>query len=485
MVGSYEESILRGRMSTTPSKPLNFVAQIGVLGIGKCKPSLRCPEHVTLPFPAVFYSYGANSSPRDSGREEGPSPYVGLIDLESSLPHSEDGHDEKRRKRYSSQIDLGPEDLSMSLDSPENHDTPSSIHTTPESERRLREKRRRRSTSPKSPPGGSYRIPPKGQLQIIIKNPNKTAVKLFLVPYDLQDMEPGTKTFIRQRSYSAGPIIDSPITSSQPTDVDLATPLPTASVDAKDRPTLRYLIHIHICCPSKGRYYLYKGIRVVFANRVPDGKENLRNEIQLPEPRYSVYKPSRDSGAHTHAATLASDKAFRRRSAGLGYGAGLRMDGVDFGAKLGGGDFGRSIPAVPAIPFGLAGLANLSRPRRTSDMSAGNPFALSGLMDIDRSPPLANISRRGQEPNTEPRSPTSPVGRPFPPLSSLSFAPIAERPGSSSSWRTNSSGSGSGGYDKLKKGDVGYGGPAGVEEGEGLLARKLRGLEVMRRREGE
>ncbi|KAJ8117094.1 hypothetical protein ONZ43_g4291 [Nemania bipapillata] len=35
MVGSYEESILRGRMSTTPSKPLDFLAQIGVLGLGK------------------------------------------------------------------------------------------------------------------------------------------------------------------------------------------------------------------------------------------------------------------------------------------------------------------------------------------------------------------------------------------------------------------------------------------------------------------
>jgi hypothetical protein len=34
---------------------------------------------------------------------------------------------------------------------------------------------------------------------------------------------------------------------------------------------------------------------VVFANRVPDGKERLRNEIQLPEPRYSAYKPARDS----------------------------------------------------------------------------------------------------------------------------------------------------------------------------------------------
>jgi hypothetical protein len=32
---------------------------------------------------------------------------------------------------------------------------------------------------------------------------------------------------------------------------------------------------------------------------VPDGKEKLRNEIQLPEPRYSAYKPSRDSNVNS------------------------------------------------------------------------------------------------------------------------------------------------------------------------------------------
>lgn len=86
MVGSYEESILRGRMSTTPSKPLDFLAQIGVLGLGaKCKPSLRCPAHVTLPFSAVFYSYSTTSHGR-SEAEDGPSPYVGMVDLENGLP---------------------------------------------------------------------------------------------------------------------------------------------------------------------------------------------------------------------------------------------------------------------------------------------------------------------------------------------------------------------------------------------------------------
>ncbi|KFY30688.1 hypothetical protein V494_08073, partial [Pseudogymnoascus sp. VKM F-4513 (FW-928)] len=205
MVGSYEESILRGRMSTTPSKPLDFVAQIGVLGLGKCKPSLKCPPHVALPFPAVFYSYATTAHVRHTASEDGPSPYVGQIDLENGLPAApaSESHSTKRTRhsKLRSRVPDGPE----GLDSQEQ---------TPDIEKRLIQKQKRRSTSPRAPPGGCYRIPEKGQLQIIIKNPNKTAVKLFLVPYDLEGMEPGTKTFIRQRSYSAGPIMDLPPSTS-------------------------------------------------------------------------------------------------------------------------------------------------------------------------------------------------------------------------------------------------------------------------------
>ncbi|KAH0612642.1 uncharacterized protein H6S33_009022 [Morchella sextelata] len=220
-VGSYEESILNGRMSTTPSKPLSFVAQIGVLGIGKCKASLRCPAHVTLPFPAYFYSVGDYDS---------PSPY------------------------------------------------PSKV-----------------------PPGigGAYRIPQRGQLQIVIKNPNKTAVKLFLVPYDLKDMDAGTKTFIRQKSYSAGNALLSDLPQSS-----------TVSMKReKEKDALRYLIHLHIVCPSRGRYYLHKSIRIVFANRVPDGKEKLRNEVLWPEPKFSPWK------AENSTSTLTSLASYRKRRA--------------------------------------------------------------------------------------------------------------------------------------------------------------------------
>lgn len=75
-VGSYEESIMIGRLSTIPSKPLPFIAEIGVLAIGKCKPQLKCPAHASLSFPAYFYQL----------EEDTPTPYVGTIDLDELRP---------------------------------------------------------------------------------------------------------------------------------------------------------------------------------------------------------------------------------------------------------------------------------------------------------------------------------------------------------------------------------------------------------------
>lgn len=303
MVGSYEESILRGRMSTTPSKPLDFMAQIGVLGLGNCKPSLKCPAHVTLPFPAVFYSYASTPHGRSTS-DDGPSPYVGQVDLENGLPSQADSRARhKSRQRASS--------IARSRQSSIGPDTEMTGVCTANPHARDVAKHHRRGGggggSPKTPPGGSYRIPEKGQIQIIIKNQNKTAVKLFLVPYDLTGMEPGTKTFLRQRSYTSGPIVEGTTTT------------PIADADA-DKQVLRYLVHLHICSPARGRYYLYKSIRVVFANRVPDGKERLRNEVTLPEPRFTPYKPVRQMHPPSQSsASLAAEKAFRRRSSGFSF----------------------------------------------------------------------------------------------------------------------------------------------------------------------
>ena len=460
MVGSYEESILRGRMSTTPSRPLDFVAKIGVLGRGQCKSSLKCPPHVTVPFPAVFYSYNTGNG-RISDNE--PSPYVGLIDLENSLPAPDESNEPGKRKRR------------HAVPAPDQDDLDFRIHLGDEEnaqdvkgELRRREKKKRRSTSPKAPPGGCYRIPPQGQLQIVLKNPNKTAVKLFLVPYDVSDMEPGQKTFVRQRSYSAGPIIDMPASSRKNLGTDRPEAALSGSDDPNDRPILRYLIHLHICCPSKGRYYLYKSIRVVFANRVPDGKEKLRNEIQQPDPRYSTYKPTRDLLASQKTASagtqLSAEGYLRRRSAGWPRShcqqAYDQLDGL------------RNHAAMPPIAVKFTG--GTTNSSASSSFSSPMPdlqpipFNLGRLAAIESRP----VSRDHMDVDVDPKSPfKTPVTSPESGVNRLATP-------------------GDGTFEKLNKGDVGYGGNAfspmsspNSPPSAGLLSQRLRGLDVERNEE--
>lgn len=413
-------------MSTTPSRPLNFVAQIGVLGKGKCKASLRCPPHVIVPFPAVFYSYG------NAGGRYQPSPYVGLIDLENSLPPPQDEGEGRRRRRYASPA--------KKLDEPAGSygtSSPSGSVAHTEALRRKKERLKRRSESPKAPPGGSYRIPQQGQLQIILKNPNKTAVKLFLVPYDLSDMEPGQKTFIRQRSYSAGPIIDMPMSAR----TNLGTDRPEASLshseDPRDRPVLRYLVHLNICCPSKGRYYLHKAVRVVFANRVPDGKEKLRNEVQLPDPRYSPYKPQRDAPA---SAISAADKAARRRSTPLAYmqNNSAVTNVLSWTAR----SFNENPITSPIRSFADTSMTSLIRPI---------PFTLNRLETVESRP----VSREQMDPDS-----------PFKSHTNLENIPIGQLP---DSW-----------LEKRKSPLSSAGSSVASGISAGLLARQLRGVSLER-----
>ncbi|KAJ3277664.1 hypothetical protein HK104_003088, partial [Borealophlyctis nickersoniae] len=146
LVGSYEESILSGRMSTLPSKPITFIVEIGVVAFGKCKAALKCPPHAQGNFSAFFYELEDDESPA--------TPYVGNIEVdECVVADNEGGGDGESGGARCKEV-------------------------------------------------GGYRLPPKGQLQVIIKNPSRTAIKVFLIPYDFRDMPPGTKTFLRQKSYA-------------------------------------------------------------------------------------------------------------------------------------------------------------------------------------------------------------------------------------------------------------------------------------------
>lgn len=192
LVGSYEESLLSGRMSAPSSQPVPFHIKLGALGSGdKCPAKLKFPKHLSTNFNASFYDYDLY----ETGTPGPGSPYVGVIDLAEYYAQKRD-------------------DKSLSS-SPPNTNSLSKF------------------------PG--YRLSRKGQIQIIISNLQKTAIKLFLIPYNLSDLRPGYKTFFRQKIY-----------------------LQDNNSGGK---TLVQAVHFQVASPSKGRYYLYGDLRLVFQNR--------------------------------------------------------------------------------------------------------------------------------------------------------------------------------------------------------------------------
>lgn len=267
------------------SKPLIFDAEIGVLGMGRCKPSLRCPPHVHVKFPAHFYDFHA-IDPTASASNAGStaalgSPYVGTIDLEAHY------HNLLLTKRLAA---LNTDVISST--------EPSDLPSFP-----------------------GYAVPPKGQIQLIVKYPDLNAVKLFLVPYDLTDMQPGTKTFVRQKTTARpGPATTTAASSSDETQSgNRASP---ANPRTPTREALRFAIHLQFCCPpvkaqhddrqagfdgidsnrfrnraeaghndsrtsskksaKSPKIFLHKTIRLVFGARALDSSEKLVDQIETP-----------------------------------------------------------------------------------------------------------------------------------------------------------------------------------------------------------
>ena len=230
-VGSFETSILAGRLSAQPSHPVHFLASIGVLGEASDN-KLRCPPHLHLPFPAFFYP-SAESSLHERG-----SPYVGTIDLESHYFQS------------------------LSTPSPPS-DTPSPPTAQPE------------TAPPPIPKFPGYRIPKKGSLQVVVKYPESSAgaVKLFLCKYDLTGLDcegRGGKTFVRQKSYS----VESGGGNRLRYAIHLQFCSPPTPSPPADLPGFRTSSP---ASPARAvpRYYLHKSIRVVFASSAINSSEKL------------------------------------------------------------------------------------------------------------------------------------------------------------------------------------------------------------------
>ncbi|KAK4055648.1 putative DNA helicase ino80 [Microbotryomycetes sp. JL201] len=375
LVGSFEQSLLSGRLSALPSLPLPFVLSIGVLGGPLSSPSLKCPPHLNLPLGAFYYA-GHDSSKLSS-------PYVGTVDLEAhymSLLQQQQGEDDHCKRKV-----------------------------------------------PRFP---GYQIPGQGQLQLVVKNPNSTAVKLFLIPYDLTGLDRhgrGGKTFLRQKSYT----------------VDDG-----ACDDAKGR--LRYAVHLHFCSPPvqskkqrkdgdvSPRYYLHGNVRVVFASRALDVSEKLRVVTESPDgivdgsashnrsgvddgERFSAYAgPSaeweiarrkaqernkiRNLVGRTQNDDHASDPALKSSDDGFWHAQQSRQstpthdpDGMQIAASASSST--ASTPfrsATPFMPYAEIASVAFAAPFSFQDLSAALPQSGHGVQDKSRSPRLEALTTDGE-----------------------------------------------------------------------------------------
>ncbi|CAF1408246.1 unnamed protein product, partial [Rotaria sordida] len=126
-------------------------------------------------------------------------------------------------------------------------------------------------------PKRGYHAPTKGTITLALLNPNGTAIHLFLIIYDLSDMPPDHRTFIRQR------IVLMPENTGDGKKTE----------HSSSKGNLRYLAHIRFVTSQTGKLYMHSDIRLIFArnkldydDRTAGGKAQLVTLTDMPTPKY-------------------------------------------------------------------------------------------------------------------------------------------------------------------------------------------------------
>ncbi|KAK3278584.1 hypothetical protein CYMTET_13489 [Cymbomonas tetramitiformis] len=141
-----------------------------------------------------------------------------------------------------------------------------------------------------------YRVPKKGQLQLVLSNPEGTPVHTFLASYDLEHLRPRSKTFLRQKT-TAFPKQAKQMTIEDDGFLETQRMLKCTEVGKKVKSgSLRYAMQVRFAClpvkrsskvdagngledADESRLYIYDCIRVIFAHQQADNdSEFLQTE---------------------------------------------------------------------------------------------------------------------------------------------------------------------------------------------------------------